>query len=58
MHNNIEPYAMVRNMAIDSHILMSGSSKSVESRMRQVEMLQYQVGQIVCGIIIKEYLSR
>lgn len=53
-----EQYAMVRNMAIDSHLLMSWSAKTVDVRMAQVERLQYQVWQIVCGIIIKEYLSR
>lgn len=58
MTQNIEPYAMVRQMEIDSHLLMSGSAKSVDSRMKTVERLQYQVGEIVCGIIIKEYLSR
>lgn len=53
-----EQYAMVRNMAIDSHMLMSWSKKSLASRMEKIERLQYQVGEIVCGIIIKEYLSR
>ena len=53
-----DQYSMVRNMAIDSHMLMKGNPKTIDVRMAQVQRLQYQVGEIVCGIIIKEYLTR
>lgn len=53
----MEQYSQVRQMALDSHFLMSGSLSSIDTRMAQVERLQYQVGEIVCSIIINEYVS-
>ncbi len=52
----MEQYNCVRQMALDSHFLMKGSMSSIDARMAQVERLQYQVGEIVCSIIINEYL--